>query len=355
MKQKILKYSLIFFTLVFSFLGWLSVDRAINVDDSSVWLAPMACFSFFFLFLSLSFILVKEKAFSILTLFLSLSFSLIFIFDISRLVFFLFSLLLLTVALERIRKDVNLNIKVDILKTLGTGKTLMVIAISLFISSQYYSEIKISSRESIVPKIEMGSRGEFITSKILSAINPQFKDIDSQSVTVDQFILETQKSQMNEMGFSVDGEKEIEKVLDQNGLLAVLPDQKETMKQEAIEKFNQSKEEISRSAQELILKEGRDRLSEISGIKLSGNEKISVIFSETINRKINDYFKPKADMNGMPLLPVVLALILFLSIVPLGNFLTIFLTRIAKIIFKILVRLEIIKINKVVTEVEKIE
>jgi len=50
MRKNILNFILALATLSFSFLGWFSVYRAINVEGSSIWLTPILCFSFFIFF-----------------------------------------------------------------------------------------------------------------------------------------------------------------------------------------------------------------------------------------------------------------------------------------------------------------
>lgn len=357
MKKNILKYSLLALIAIFSFFSWLSVDRAINVPDSSVWLVPMTWFSALFVTICLAFIIIRQKNILELILVLSFFLSFIFIFDLSRVLFFLLALLLVLVSMGRIRKDLGLNIRIDLLKTLGTGKHLLVVALAIMITSQYYSQAKKMDREMIIPKFEMGKAMESVTSKTLSLINPQFKEISNDNMTVDQFILKIQENNSDKLGLSVDTEKEIESYINsQPGGNLLSSPQKEALKNQAQEKMSEYQDGVIENSKNLILEEGRRRLSEISGQTLSGSEKISVVFSQSINKKISDYFKPAiSDKTSMPLIPMILAIILFLTIVPLGNFLCIFLTRIIKLVFIILVKRGVLTINKVMTEVEVLE
>jgi hypothetical protein len=134
------------------------------------------------------------------------------------------------------------------------------------------------------------------------------------------------------------------------------PEQKEEIKKEAQDKLKTISKGLLESNQEIILVESRKNLSEIIGKNLMGQEKISEIFPQMINKNITDYFRPNVSENhSLPLLPMILAIVLFLTIVPLGSFLNIFWTLLSRLIFWILYKSGAVSIGKVQKEVEIIE
>jgi len=138
MKQKILKYFLVFFSLLFSFFLWNSIDRAVNIPEASIWKMPIIWSSFFFIAFSLAAILIKRKW--ILDLIFLFCLVLVFIFSFNMLQIFAVALgaLLGLFSVGRFRRDMSLNIKIDLKKTLRTGSTLFIVALAIIISTQYY-------------------------------------------------------------------------------------------------------------------------------------------------------------------------------------------------------------------------
>ena len=323
-KQKILKYILIFLTLLFSFLAWFSVSQAINVPTASTWGAPILWFSFFFISLSLCIVLIKHLIRTELVVLASFLLSLLFVFNwektFQHLLIILVSILFAFWGIRRIRQDLKLNIKIDLWKTLRTGSTFFILALSLTIASQYYWETKNTSLENTLPKFKIDALSEKLTSKVLSFVNPDFKNLDEENITVDQFILETRKKQFTESLAS-----------------------------------EELSNELFENSQALVLEEGRRQLSDLAGVKLNGQEKLSDIFSSTVNNRINNLISPSFSENSkLPLLHLILAFILFLTVASLSSFLGILLIPLANLIFFGFRKsgwIEIIKIQKEVEEI----
>lgn len=323
-KQKILKYILIFLTLLFSFLVWFSVSQAINVPTASNWGIPILWFSFFFISLSLCLVLIKRLVFAELIILATFFLSLLFVFIwegiFQHILVILISFLFASWGIRRIRQDLKLNIIIDLWKTLRTGSALLIFAFSLIIASQYYWETKNTSLESTLPKFKIDTLSEKLTSKFLSSINPDFKNLDEESTTVDQFILETRKKQSPE-GLTL-------AELDNN---------------------------FYENSQALVLEEGRRQLSDLAGIKLNGQEKLSDIFSVIVNNRVNNFIAPSFSENSqLPLLHLILAFILFLTVGSLGSFLGIFLIPLTKLVFFGLRKNGLVEIVKIQKEVEEI-
>lgn len=356
MQHKKLISVLIFLALAFSFLAWHSIDQAINVPGSSIWLIPTVWVSLLFITICLVIIVVKERRVSELLAVACFLMSLVFIFDLSRIAAFILAILLFSLGLLRIKRDLDLNIKIDIGKSIYAGKAFIVASMAIMISSQYYSEVKFMDTAAFIPKFNLGEGSGSITSGILSTINPQFRSVQNSSLTVDEFLVETQKGQMDTEDPSSGMGEEIDQAIEEKGGNSLTPEQKAAIKADMQGQIDGSKGALSEASQALALKEGKERLSEMAGKTVTGSEKMSDIFSEIVNNKMASYFRPvEGDSMASAFLPLIFTLILFLTIISLANFLWFFFPSLVGGIFRLLVRFEAVKINRVMEEVEKIE
>jgi len=319
-KNTILKFSLFTLTLVIAFFSWLAVERAINNSEASVWMAPIIWFSLFFIIFSLSAVLIKEKYLIALEALLALAASLIFAISFWHLVIIVLGFLFISLAAGRIKKDLELNIKVDLRKTVHTGSTIIIFSLSLIIASQYYFTVKDSGAEKLIPKFKMEGITGSLTSKVLSSIYPEFKNLDEDNLTVDQLLLETQKKQLEQEG----GMKNIQN-------------------------------KISDINQNIILEQGRKQISQMTGAEITGQEKVADLFSETINNKINSFVVPNLGNNkDSSILPIIMTIFLFLTVISLGSFLSSLWIFLVKVVFIVLVKMKVVLIAKVQKEVEVI-
>jgi hypothetical protein len=355
MKQT-LKYGLIILTVVNSFFAWRSIERAIKVSASSDWIVPIILFSSFFILLYLSAILIKEKHLIYVMTLLCFSLSFFFVFVSWHFISIFAGFLLAFWGIYNIRKDLGLNIELHLGKSITTGKTFIIIGVALVVSSQYFYTIKNKDQENIMPKVQSSKAFDAMTSKFLGIIDPAFKDVSGNSASVDEFILASQKKQTENENVAALSDEQLDANINSQMGNNLTPEQKEEIKKEAQDKLKTISKGLLESNQEIILVESRKNLSEIIGKNLMGQEKISEIFPQMINKNITDYFRPNVSENhSLPLLPMILAIVLFLTIVPLGSFLNIFWTLLSRLIFWILYKSGAVSIGKVQKEVEIIE
>ena len=354
MQHKKLDSILVILALAFSFFAWRSVDQAINVPGSSIWLIPTIWFSLLFINFCLILIVIKERHVLELLAVACYLMSFIFVFDFSRLAALILSVLLFSLGMLRIKKDLDLNIKIDIGKSVYAGKAFIVTSMAILIASQYYSEVKDMNSEALIPKFNLGEGSGAITSSILSSIDPNFRSIQNDDLTVDEFLkMQSEQAMLESMD---DTDSQIDMIIDEQGGKDLTPAQKAAIKVDALSKINGSKETVSKASQELALEEGRNRLSKMMGKNITGDEKISDVFSEIVNNKIAGYFQPAGgDGTTSAFLPLIFTLILFLTIIPIANFLWFFFPPLIGGIFRLLVKFEAVSINRVMEEVEKIE
>ena len=209
-----------------------------------------------------------------------------------------------------------------------------------------------SGKEQAIPEFDTAPITRKIIEPILVMVNPDFKAMQKEGLTVDQFIIKSKQEKEDDIFSKEDINDEIEKQLPAN----LSPEQKEKMKQEALRQISDSQKNISQKNQELVLKEGREQLAKMVGHKVSGDEQISDVFSGFIDKKINDYFQPhKLDSDRKsPLSYYILSAILFLTIWPMGSALSLVWFGVVIIIFKLMVHFKLVEIKTVTVQREMI-
>jgi hypothetical protein len=209
--------------------------------------------------------------------------------------------------------------------------------------------------EEVVPRFSENKYSNLLTSKILSTINPEFEKISTSEITLDEFIIESQKSQLGSDNISMLSDQEIENSI--SDISENIPqNRKEELKNEVKNNLSEVNNQLLEGSGKRIVEEIRKKFSALVGSELTGQEKFSEVLNNIINRKIADYLKPQINNeNSISLLPPILTIILFLTIVPLGSLLNILWMPICRLIFWILVKSKIITINKVSTMVEILE
>jgi len=351
MKQTILKYFLFGMTLVSGFFSWFLLRHVLEFSGISAWLFPTLCFSAYVISLSLMAIFVRQEiAFEFVVIF-SLFFSLIFVFSKWHFVVLVLCTLLMLTAMRAIRKDLDLNIKIDLWKSLYTGKFRMILALAVIICSQYFFMMNSGNGQKFIPRLDTASVTSKFVEPVLVMMNPNFKTIKEESITVDQFIIKSKQENTDDMFSGMNFDSEIEKQIPEN-----LPsEQREVLKQEARKQISNSTENLSKKNQELVLQEGRKQLSQMVGYKISGNEEISDVFAGFIDKKINDYFRPRVDGDERSnLFSYLVAAILFLTIWPIGSVLCVVWFFLVFIIFKIMVYFGLVEIKTITVEREMI-
>lgn len=331
MKTKITKYVLAGLIVFLGFISWMTVDWAINLPSASTWLVPSVWFILFFIALALGAILIRKKILLFSVLAVGLFSSLYFAFSFWHGLILIFCFFLALAGMERISSDLNHNIKFGITKSVRTGKTLIILALSIAITSQYYTEVKNTNKVNIIPKIEIGET----VNQILPMIYPDLKNNTEDNLTVDEFILEMSKQNAD--------------VILQNALDKSEIDPKST---------GMSKEQMTQIAlsnQDKILSEQRKSFSEIAGVPLNGQEKISDVFSGMINDRINNFFSPSLEKDSLPILPWITSFVLFLTAVSLGSFFGSLAGYLIALIFWIMRKAKLIKVSKKMVEMEVIE
>ncbi len=348
-KHNILKYVLFGLTLTSGFFSWFSVFQATKFPEANEWVAPILWFSLFVMMLCLMTILVDSIIAVELVAAAAFLLSLIFAFSLWHLAISIFCTLLMLSGLRHIRKDLDLNIKISLWKSLYTGKVRIVFALAIIISSQYFFIINSANGQKVIPRFDLSSISTRLVEPILGMINPNFKTIQKEGLTVDQFILESQQGKSDAvMSLSND-------MIDRQ-IPANLPaDQREVLKQQVLQQIADSQTQLLQKNKELILDEGHKQLSQMVGQDINGSEKVADVFAGLINKKINDYFQPRINGDShSSAYSYILAAILFLTILPLGSLLSLLWFVLIILVFKLMVRFGVVQIKTITVEREMI-
>lgn len=348
MKNKILNYSLFALILISGFFSWFSVYNAPKIAGVSSWYISIASFSLYIIVMCLAAVLARQEIAMEIVVVISLLVSLIFAFSLWHFIILIFGTLLLLGALRKIRKDLDLNIKVDLWKSLYTGKVKIVWALAFIISSQYFFMINGASGQKVILKLDLSPITTRLIEPILVMVNPGLKSMQKDGLTVDQFIIQSQQKNSNNASSDQSSvEDMLNKQLPQN-----LPqDQREILKQQALEQVT----DLSQKNNELVLQEGRKQLSQMSGHAIIGDEKVVDIFSGFIDKKINDFFQPTINSDSKSsFFPYLMVFILFLTILSLSVPLSPLLFGIVILVFKLFVRFGLVEIKTVTVQREMI-
>ncbi len=333
MRKNILKFSLFFLSFVVAFFAWLSLNNAILIPNSSVWLVPMIWFSLFYIVYSLEFILISEKLLINLSIVLGIFLSLIFVHTIWHIAFLLLAIGLFIVSSRQIKNDLGQNVKLYLPKTLRMGKVFFIFALTLAISSQYYFQAKAVGLLKL-PVFDVGAILEnSLARNILYKLNPDLQKLNDKNLTVDQMILQNyQASQI------VDEKTELLKLAQGNQIILSIDLQK-------IEELQKQK----------ILEAGREQLGKMANQTLTGSERVTDVFTKIVNQKIQNLISPDYASENFPTIPIYMAIVLFLTVLSLGVFLSRILVYLISFIFWIFILTKIIEIQKVTAEMEVIK
>ena len=266
--------------LLSAVLAWYFLYRAVMVPDSSIWGAPITIFFILLVFFFLCTVLVRSSAYLVTVLAASSLLSLVFAATWLHFTLLMLSIVIAYCAMRNIRESLEFSIKLRFFNSFMSGRSYIVFALIVAITSQYYALVSRGAGEVNLPTFEISKDVALSLGKLYGHINPKYSFFSSaREITVDKFILQNQK--------------------------AVLPEQDPGRAAAAISS---------------VLEQGRKQLSELSGKQLSGGEQVADVFVDLATRKINDYFTVGIAKSGKSsAIPLFLTCVLFLSLLPIAT------------------------------------
>lgn len=343
--------------LVCAGIAWLAVQRSIEISGSSVWITPMVLFSFLLVALFGSIIFVRSFV-HLMMLILAISLgSLFFGASLWQIPHVLFGACLMAIGARTVRRELDLNIKVDIVKSFHSGRSYVVFGLVWIIAAQYFVTIERMDGEKVLPKFDVGKAGGQFLMRSIAVLNPSLDAIKNDEVTVDEFILGSQFFQPQPVDDVAIAEQVNLAIERQYGSQTqVSENSRQEMENQVRIRMTETQNQVLEKNKGIVLSEGRKQLSEMTGSAVTGNEKMYDVFSGFINKKLNDYFNPSVpDKARSAVLPTILSVMLLLTLWPIGSMLGYGCVLIFSLLFLMLRKYSIISIKRLPAEREIIE
>ena len=221
------------------------------------------------------------------------------------------------------------------------GQFTFLLGLSLALSSAYFASIKGETWEELVPRFNIGEGTAAVAIKTVAYVYPEWKNLADEGMTVDGFLLGLQK------------EKEVEMTAEEQVSLNPddFPGLAEYLKQNVIDGGQYTKEELT---EELYLRTGREQIAKLTGKTIQGDEKIADVFSLAIQHRIITVLSGEQVSNHLSptIVPLVLALLLFLTLLSLGTIVAYFWLAMSFLVFQIALFFGWVKLERVMREQE---
>lgn len=276
MRNKFLERLMLAGLFLAAFLCWFILYRAVTVPGSSVWGAPITIFFILLVVFYLSTVFVRRTAYLGAVLAVSVLQSIFFAATPLH-----FSLLLLSAggayyAMRNVRASLEHSIKLSFFDSFMNGRSYLVLALIIAITSQYYALVSRAGKEVNLPTFEISRDVAFSLGKLYGRLNPKYSFFSSaREMTVDNYILQSQSSVL----------------------------------------YGQNAAAVS-----AVLERGRIQLSGLAGRQLSGSEPVADVFVDFATRKLNDYFALGLSQSGKSSpIPLFLTCVLFLTLLPVAT------------------------------------
>jgi hypothetical protein len=331
------------------FFAWLFTDQIIVLSENSDWVRPAIWFSLGISLLSLTAFVSKQKGVMNIASVVAFIPILLFVQE-SLLVFFIcIGIFLSGWGLMSMRRDVESHRHIRVRRSVQHGIGRLVFAFALVISTLYYTNIRDVNGEELLQKLSIDQTSNVLLKQALGMMNPEFKKIHKENVTVDEFLLTVPKSDTtNDQIVSNPSDAEL---LQMAGVMPTDPRANQVLAQM---RDGLKKNTASLNTQKLMLEQGKKQLSGIVGKPLSGQESIADVLSQIIDQHIRTYFKPDMTNDSSLLLSFILSLILFITLWSLGSILSFIWRILTAVLFALLRRFGVIEVNKVMVEQEVI-
>ncbi len=331
MKQKII--TILFFSLegLCSFLAWQALYQAVLVPGSSHFLLPGVFFSLLAVFLLVSVILFSITVFRVFAI--SIAVLPVFFFGLSvpSCIAAVLASLFFYRSLRIIDRELSEHLTVRFFSSARMGTFLLSLGFSLVIVAAYAAMISDVSAENLLPRLSFTDGTGKVLLQGVGKINKNLIPLVEDDLSVDEFLLGL-------MPKEVPGEM------------------KDDSRSEDYDRLIGGEQDMSQEFQKILfLREGRNRITDMLGRDIKGNERATDVLSEIINAKMFGTFASvHAEGNSMNILRSVMALLLFLSLFSIGSVFGFLWAFCAWIVFWILQGGNILTIRHIPVEAEQV-
>ncbi len=279
MKSKALWPAMLAGLILSAFSCWYILYRAVTVPEASIWSAPITVFFIFLVVFFLCTVLVKRTAYLGAATGAAFLLSLFFAPTALHFSCLMLAVFLALGAVRNVRENLGPSLKLRFFNSFMSGRSYIIFALIVAVTSQYYALVSRAGREINLPKFELSRDFTLSLGKIYGHINPKYSFFSTaREMTVDEFILQNQ-------GGGLSGQDPVQ----------------------------------AAAARESLLEQGRIHLSGLSGKRLSGGEQAADVFPDLATRKINAYFAIGMAQSGKSSpFPLFLTTVLFLTLLPIA-------------------------------------
>lgn len=317
--RKKLAVVLLVFLGVLSFGAWQVLTRAVLVKEASSFIVPVLWFAGVFFILLQGALLWKERWFSAVATGCLLLPSLIQTTTPVHLTLVIIGMGSAYVGLRRIQRELTERIHLSLRRSLSVGLSFLIFAVSVVCTSQYYEQVRLMTWDRLVPSFDFSKGLGSLVIRAATPFSPELRNLQNTSVTVDEFLGGIQKPQPED-----------------TASLAAIDPTKDTLWQQ----------ELARTKSEL----GRLLHREVSG-----SENMQSLMAEVIRKKMISLFSVQDQASVVPVLPLILSILVFLTIYPLLAFTVPFLSLIAHAFFGLYRQFGWVKVTALSVEQEVIE
>ncbi len=234
--------------------------------------------------------------------------SLIFILTWYHIGLVFLSILIVFSSVSSIHDEMRDRIQFRFFRVVRSGSFSIIFGLSLALSSAYFASIERESWEELVPRFSIGEGAANIVFKTVAYFYPTWKNLDDEGMTVDAFLLSLPQKEAGS-GMPI--------MTGSNGS-EISPELAEYLRREMVVQETNMGESFS---QDLILLAGREQIAMLVGRPVAGDEKIADVFSTVIQNKIVTVLNSDQTTNHVSpqIVPVVLAVLFFLTLIPVGS------------------------------------
>lgn len=256
-------------------------------------------------------------------------------------IFVVIAVMLGYLSIRFVQDEVEDRVRFRFIKHVQSGSFMFVLGLSIALSSAYFVTIQNETWEELVPRFSVGQGTAAVTIKAIAYFYPPWKNLADEGMTVDGFLLSLQKK--NEEAGVLREEVKIDPV--------AFPGLAEYLRENVVDASNYTEDGLS---QELYLRAGREQIAKLSGTEIRGGEKITDVFTSAMQHRIIVVLNgEQASRHLTPaIVPVVLAFLMFLTLLPLGAVMGYFWLGLSYLIFQIALFFGWTRLERVMREQE---
>jgi hypothetical protein len=337
----------LFFLFVFSLFGWYVLFSGTLTGYGSLTVSLLLGFSFACIFFFLGVILWHERYERLLGATLPFLPIIFFAQELVIVASIIVAILLTYLAITLIRKEKRERIRFQYFRVNQAGQLYFIMALALTISVAYFTLIRQASWEELVPKLRLGESSTTLLLRSIATWQPELARVKSEELTVDEYLL----------SLSVEPDPTQTKKFDDQLLsfeVSLIPGIEQNLREAGL-----TMEDVRNSpqAKNFYLESGRSHFTWLVGGEVKGNEPISAVVSQVIQRKIirtldgsNQTSQLTADT-----VPIAIAVVLFLALIPLGTILGYVWLTLGYLIFMLLLRTGQLEIREHLDEIEELQ